>query len=222
MPGGVVRAGDTVRRPAGPDTLFVRALLDHLEPWPGAPRHLGLDAGCEVVEFLAGDVPPDGAAAPSAAVAAARLLREFHDLTAGTPLAAGAEVVCHNDIAPKNTVFRAGRPVAFIDWEIAAPGRRIDDVAHLCWQFLGLGPAADPAASARAIAAVRTAYGLPDPQAVLVDRVLWWQTITADGIEQGAAQGDPALLAFVERGAVTEVRTAHRWVTAHREALSAP
>ena len=208
MPGGVVHCGGTVRRPAGPGTPFVRALLAHLEPWPGAPRHLGLEDGDEVLEYRPGDEPPDGAAAPSAAVAAARLLRGFHDLTEGTPLAAGAEVVCHNDIAPKNTVFRGGRPVAFM--------------THLCRQFLGLGPTAEAGVSARAIAAVRDAYGLPDPPGALVDRVLWWQTLTADGIEEGDAQGDAALRAFVERGAVAEACAAHRWVTAHRETLAAP
>ncbi|MFY7068853.1 trifolitoxin immunity protein [Nocardiopsis changdeensis] len=192
----MVHDGGTVRRPAGPGSPFVRALLAHLESWPGAPRHLGLEDGDEVLEYLPG------------AVAAARLLRGFHDLTEGTPLAAGAEAVCHNDIAPKNTVFRGGRPVAFM--------------AHLCRQFLGLGPTAEAGASARAIAAVRDAYGLPDPQGALVDRVLWWQTLTADGIEEGAARGDAALRAFVERGAVAEACAAHRWVTAHRETLAAP
>jgi len=61
--------------------------------------------------------------------------------------------VCHNDLAPNNTVYSrngagpgdggAGlRPVAFIDWDLAGPGRRIHDVAHVCWQYLGLGPRA--------------------------------------------------------------------------------
>ncbi|MEU8136458.1 phosphotransferase family protein [Streptodolium elevatio] len=63
----------------------------------------------------------------------ARLVREFHDLTAGTALAGEHEVVCHNDLSPRNTVYRpvsgSRRPVAFIDWDLAAPGARIDDVA---------------------------------------------------------------------------------------------
>ncbi len=67
------------------------------------------------------------------------MVREFHDLTAGTPLARGAEVVCHNDLSPKNTVYRGDdgavlMPAAFLDWDLAAPGERIHDVAHVCWQ----------------------------------------------------------------------------------------
>jgi aminoglycoside phosphotransferase (APT) family kinase protein len=53
----------------------------------------------------------------------AELVREFHDLTAGTPLAGADEVVCHNDLSPRNTVYEDGealRPVAFIDWDAAA------------------------------------------------------------------------------------------------------
>ncbi|WEB45065.1 phosphotransferase [Streptomyces yunnanensis] len=66
-------------------------------------------------------------------------------LTAGTALAGSHEVVCHNDLSPKNTVYRpvdgALRPVAFIDWDLAAPGARIHEVAHVCGQYLRLGPA---------------------------------------------------------------------------------
>jgi hypothetical protein len=52
--GGVVRTGDTVRRPAGPWTPAVHALLGHLRAagFPGAPRPLGLDEhGREVLTF---------------------------------------------------------------------------------------------------------------------------------------------------------------------------
>ena len=149
----VVRVGDTVRRqpPAGAE--FVHALLGWFERrgWSGAPRFLGTDdQGREVLSFIDGHVAWEPVQPPSVTSEAslarvAMLVREFHDLTAGTPLAAGAEVVCHNDLSPKNTVYRSGgmglRPTAFIDWDIAAPGKRIGDIAHVCWQFLGLGPA---------------------------------------------------------------------------------
>jgi hypothetical protein len=53
------------------------------------------------------------------------LIRCFHEATAGSPLAGGAEIVCHNELGPHNTIFVDGRPVAFIDWDEAAPGSRL-------------------------------------------------------------------------------------------------
>jgi hypothetical protein len=38
--------------------------------------------------------------------------------------------------------------VALIDWDIAAPGRRIHDIAHVCWQYAGLGPEIEDTAQA--------------------------------------------------------------------------
>lgn len=37
------------------------------------------------------------------------------------------ETVCHNELFSWNTVFRSGVPVAFIDWDTAAPGPRAWD-----------------------------------------------------------------------------------------------
>jgi Phosphotransferase enzyme family len=48
-------------------------------------------------------------------------------------------VVCHNDLAPRNTVFREGSPVAFVDFDLASPAQPAWDVAHLAWQFVPLG-----------------------------------------------------------------------------------
>lgn len=54
---GVVRVGDTVRRPVGPHSPFVHELLRHLEQvgFEDAPRFLGVDAvGREIISFLPG------------------------------------------------------------------------------------------------------------------------------------------------------------------------
>ena len=54
----VVRVGDTVRRPVGPHTAAVDALLRHFEAvgFDGAPRALGLDErGREVLSFVEGE-----------------------------------------------------------------------------------------------------------------------------------------------------------------------
>jgi hypothetical protein len=56
---GVVRAGDTVRRPVGPHSPLVHALQAHLESagFEGAPRFLGIDgAGREVLSYIEGEV----------------------------------------------------------------------------------------------------------------------------------------------------------------------
>jgi Phosphotransferase enzyme family len=146
--GSVVRVGDTVRRPVRAQSEAVAALLVHLEAggFPGAPRFLGFDdSGREVLSWIPGDAPlppfPSWAMADDALLSLARLLRAFHDAVEGfflsgpnrkwsTEMAdpSGGDLVCHNDVCPENVVFRDGRAVAFIDFDFAAPGRRIWDV----------------------------------------------------------------------------------------------
>jgi hypothetical protein len=224
----VVRAGDTVRRrPAG---RFVHELLGFFERsgWGGAPRFLGVDErGREILSFVDGYVPWRSAGVPGVTVEAslvwvAELVREFHDLTAGTPLAGDAEVVCHNDLAPNNTVYSPDgvglRPVAFIDWDLAAPGQRVHDVAHVCWQYLGLGPGAVVGPAARGIRLICDAYRL-DGRDEIVDVIMWWQDRCWRGIQAGAEAGEEAMVRLRGDGAVREVRAAFEWVAAHRSEL---
>ena len=161
-------------------------------------------------------------ATPGAVAAVGALLRELHDLTAGTALAGDREVVCHHDLSPKNTVYRDGRPVAFLDWDLAAPGDRIADVAHCCWQFAELGrpPEQDPAAAGRLGRAVADGYGLAD-RSRLVDRILRWQEDCWRGIAAGIAAGDPHFDRLRDAGAVGHVQAEQRWTEAHRATLEA-
>lgn len=228
LPGGfvtaVVRVGDTVRRTRSPNAAFTHRLLAHLERhgFPGAPRLLGVDEhGREILSYV------DGRAAWQPTVhsrqslaAVARLLRRFHDLTAGSGLAGDSEVVCHNDLSPKNTVYRGDEPVAFIDWDLAAPGRRIHDVAHVCWQYIGLGPGVtDPAAAGRDIRAIADAYGLADPLPSLIDTVLWWQDRCWRGIEAEASAGVAAAARLRGLGVVETIKDQHLWTAAQRRLL---
>jgi hypothetical protein len=217
----VVRVGDTVRRAAAPD--FVHRLLRHFEAsaWPGAPRYLGRDErGREMLSFIAGHGP--GVHTDAALARIGAMVRQFHDLTAGTTLAGSSEVVCHNDLSPKNTVYdEEGRPVAFIDWDIAAPGRRIEDVAHACWQYVGLGPdLTDPVEAARRVGVLAGAYGGIAPQP-LVETILWWQDRCWRGIAEKADAGEPAMVRLRDRGAVEAVRAAYDWTAANRLTLAA-
>jgi len=156
---GVVRVGDTVRRPTGPWTPAVHALLAHLHAvgFRGAPRPLGLDEqGREVLSFIPGAVAwPDHFALlepDRQLVHAAQLIRDFHDAVADfTPPsdarwqalipAEGVDIIAHHDLAPWNLVVNDSQ-WAFIDWDVAAPGSRLWDLAYALHGFVPLS--ADP------------------------------------------------------------------------------
>ena len=189
---GVVRVGGTVRRPRGPNAAFAADLLRHLERvgFAGAPRWLGVDArGRDVLTYLEGEVPADlGWHADAALADAARLLRAYHDATVG--FAPVAEVVCHNDLSPCNAVFAAGRPVALIDFDAAAPGSRAWDLGYAAWLWLDLGRAdADPAEQRRRLAAFVAAYGPggPDARAVASAALERQRVLVLEGERQGRA-----------------------------------
>jgi len=139
----VVRAGNTVRRPTKARAPFVHDLLRHLEArgFAGAPRFLGTDdAGREVLSFLPGSVPAElGHFSDAPLMAAARLLRQLHDATADCPLVDGYEVVCHGDASPCNCVFVDGVPSAFIDFDAAHPGSRLEDLGYAAWLWIDIG-----------------------------------------------------------------------------------
>ncbi len=142
---GVVKVGDTVRRPIRGDRALQHALLTHLEKkgFSGTPRFLGIDElGREMLSFLAGDVPRDlGYYDDSQLREAAGLLRRFHDATVDFPPVweNDAEVMCHNDWGPCNTVFRGNTPFGIIDFDAAAPGVRLWDFGHAAWLWLDIG-----------------------------------------------------------------------------------
>jgi aminoglycoside phosphotransferase (APT) family kinase protein len=176
----VVRVGDTVRRPAGANTPFVRRLLDHLEAvgFDAAPRFLGLDErGRETLEFLPGYVPSDCRAIvwqDEQLAAAARLLRRFHDATAGTDPAGAGEVVCHNDFGPWNLVWVGDEPKGIIDFDNAAPGSRLDDLGYAAWKPLNIGLLEiPPREQLRRLEIMAAAYGLPADDVLLAAMAAW-------------------------------------------------
>ncbi|MBP1873993.1 hypothetical protein J2Z19_003712 [Ensifer adhaerens] len=147
---GVVRIGDTVRRRTGPQSASIHRLLLHLEAegFGASPRFLGIDGqGREILAFLYGqaDCAPELWQDEQSLIAAARLLRDYHDATVDFvhtasdrwafryPDSARHEVICHNDFAPYNLIFRDGSPAAVIDFDLAGPGPRLRDVAYLAY-----------------------------------------------------------------------------------------
>ncbi len=140
---GVVRVGDTVRRRQRARSAFVHQLLDSLAAsgFEGAPRFLGIDnRQREILSFLPGEVPSDlGAFTDAQLDAAARLLRALHNATQDSTLRGSSEVVCHGDASPCNAVFRDGLPYAWIDFDAAGPGSRLEDLGYAAWLWLDIG-----------------------------------------------------------------------------------
>jgi len=137
---GVVRVGDTVRRPRRESSSFIERLLRHLERvgFEGAPRWLGVDEqGRDMFSYLPGRVATeDDPFSDPQVTAAGRLLRTLHDATRGSALAGEQETVCHGDAAPHNMLFgRDDLPYALIDFDLAAPGDALDDIAYAAWLY---------------------------------------------------------------------------------------
>jgi hypothetical protein len=227
----VVRVGDTIRRRSTKPRPFAREVLAFLgeKEWSGAPRHLGSDdEGREVLTYIAGYVPWDGANAPIAVwqadsiASVARLARAFHDLTAGTDLSGDAEVVCHNDLSPRNTVYDPDmRAIAFIDWDLAEPGRRVHDVALMCWQWC-CGTTSPLDAACELIAVIADSYDCAaNDRAELVETILWWQDRCWRGIQAGIDAGDSSFDRLRAMGAVPAVQADWEWTHQHRAALEA-
>jgi hypothetical protein len=145
--GHVVRIGDTVRRPWRETSPATGALLEHLERagFDGAARFLGADAdGRETLSYIAGDAALEPyepwALTDEALVSVASLMRRFHDAVASfdpsghvwpqaVPAAFRDGTISHNDPNLDNVIFRDGRAVALIDFDLASPGSTVWDVA---------------------------------------------------------------------------------------------
>ncbi len=194
--------------------MLVRALLGRFDQLglQLAPRYLGVDGeGREILSYLEGEVPEelDAGFSDATIAEAARLIRRFHDATAGSPLAESGEVVCHGDLSPCNTVFRAGVPVALIDFDHAAPGNRLDDLGYALFLWLNLGTDGPcPSEQARRISVFCDAYGVPAGAGT----VAAVSSAVAVNIERLRADGRLADLAWWQ--------AQHDWLAAHCDELA--
>ncbi len=173
---GIVRVGSTVRRPAKGNAAFVHDLLLFLEDqgFPFAPRFFGRDEqGRDILSYLEGEMWPDSGSGLSDELLeqAARAIRCYHDATAGSPLAQGHEIVAHHELGPHNTIFQGGHLVGFIDWDDAAPGTRLRDLANAVYNYVDVSHWANQTAGvqARRIRLMCAAYGWDDPIAIVND-----------------------------------------------------
>lgn len=223
----VVKVGDTVRRPVGPWTPAVHALLRHLEAvgFTGSPRAYGIDdRGREVLSFVDGECG-DYPLAPhwttdEALVTVATMLRMFHDAQAGFrppanmrwrafgPPPPDTEVICHHDAAPHNVVWRPDGTLAMIDFDLASPGARIYDVAYSAWTWAPLFSDRDSRTLGwqypdrpRRLRLFADAYGLTPRDRARFVRVIRARIVDhIEGIRRMAIAGDPAFVRIVQKG----------------------
>jgi Ser/Thr protein kinase RdoA (MazF antagonist) len=225
MAGGVnevVRIGATVRRPTGFWSPRVHDLLHHLEDFDGVARVLDVTPdGLEVLDFLPGDVaefPAPAVASEEALLSAATLLRAYHDATAGYARHAHrdgwqaatiepVEVICHGDFAPYNCVLNGNRVVGLIDFDHAAPGPRLWDVAYAVYRWTpltrpgntdGFGTTASQAAR---LSIFCDTYGLAaDARAGLIDAVAARLRSLVAFMRSAAVAGHPAFAGHLAAG----------------------
>jgi len=235
MPGGVanagqvVRVGDTVRRPAGPQSPAVQAFLAHLHArgFDGAPRPLGFDEqGREMLTYVPGDVPhhevpPGWCLGEDVLLDVVALTRAMHEAGRGFVPPPGAQwswppaaehrtdVIGHNDLCRENVVFRDGRPVAFVDFDFAGPSSPEWDMAGVLRHWV-LGLPGDRVARARLAV---EAYPL-DPARVthaLLGRLEWGIAL----VRARAAAGEPGFVAMWESGIEQANLDRRAWVREH-------
>jgi tRNA A-37 threonylcarbamoyl transferase component Bud32 len=222
MTPGIVRIGDTVRRPIKDGAPYRHQVLQLLERrgCRCAPRFLGIDAqGREILSFVDGEViryGPDYS--DDALTTVGGMLRDLHDASAGSDLAGDQEVVIHNDIAPWNTVSTETGPVGFIDFDGAEPGSRLSDIGYMVWTFLDIGSDDLIERFQLRLGLMLDGYGLESRRglsdAILYQqhRVLAWRAHLAE-----SAAEESIRLKSVER--VELIRNQIRWVEEHAAML---
>jgi hypothetical protein len=242
--GAVRRFGDVVRRPANENSTTIHALLRHVRRagFDGVPEPLSLiPGGEEELTFIPGEVPfppfPTWSQSDDALASTVELLKRFHDATVGFAAPDGAtwsqemadpdggDVICHNDVCPENVVFRQGVAVALLDFDFAAPGGRLFDLARLALMSVPIDAPEDAARTGRGgldpfvrLRVVADAYGLPPRRAALVDEV---ERNIANGgsfLRRRIERGEEAFITMVaEMGGMERYDRRRAWFAAHRE-----
>src|SRR5690606_27354978 len=178
-----IHRGAVSQQAPDPYTAATHALLRHLEGvgFRGAPRSFGWDAeGRHLVEWVDG-IRADHPQAPDEALDPQRIgtfMREMHDALESfvppegvawfeglTP--PGGDLIVHQDIAPSNIVLAPDGRLVAIDWDAAAPGTRLWDIAHAVHAFAPLVRGGlDPEHAAERLARFADGYGLTEQQRI--------------------------------------------------------
>ncbi len=145
--GKVVRSGNFVLRPTNPNSPTIHSFLKKLRRtgFQGASLPVEIGTDCrERLIYVEGDVPvppfPAWAQSDKALASITRLINSFHTASKKVAIPQGSwsqemadpeggPIICHNDICLENVVFRGGEAACLLDFDFAAPGRPIYDLA---------------------------------------------------------------------------------------------
>lgn len=247
--GAVFRRGELVERPAPRNARALHAYLLALKEhgFDAAPAPVGLTAdGREQLTFIPGDVAlapfPNWAMGSSALESVGSLLRRLHESSAAVAVDTraewplhladpeGGEMLCHNDVCPENVVFRDGRAAALIDFDLAAPGRVLWDIAMTARYWVPMldsesavalyPPGLDAAARLRILV---DSYGLPAEGRAELPGVIEQATAVCRAfVACRVASADPVYLqALAERGGWERWDRVQTWLVDHRKTLTA-
>ncbi len=241
--GRVIRIGDTVHRPRGPQSAAVHQLLNHLTAtgFTGAPKLLESRPDTEVLTFIPGlaayEPMPAWALTDTALASFISLVHDYHRCVEtfdgaelrwqrSVPDRWRGQLISHNDLNPANVVFRDQAAVALIDFDLAGPGSRAWELAIAACFWIPLCDDRDIDDSRRGRAFPRyqlllDAYEASRPlqqeiAEALIDANIWISTI----IESGARHGHPAFGA-IWAACAQRYQRAHRWLLTHQSRLSA-
>lgn len=220
----VVRIGDEVHKQRGPWWDATRQVLQYLEQsgYSLSPRVQGESETTVELSYIEGETIPAGLDESVDNEFLQRLgveLRELHDTLSGFRLdhgtecvpwpilPPGANILCHNDVSPWNTVVRHRDISGFIDWDLVSYATREWELAWMCWRWAPIYPFAEPTPANAEIQAERCctllrAYGLDALDLTdfvsLIDRRM---ECSLEAVEQLGAQGVPGFDRLLANGA---------------------
>ncbi len=138
----VVKVGNTVRKEPSENSELVRKVMTVLSNnnFQYSPKHLGIDQKeREIMTYIEGQQMNHTEITLGLMRQTLEVLKQFHDIFSTSELSQDQETLLHTDYAPWNLIVKEGKLVGVIDFDKVTPGKRIYDVAYICWNLLDIG-----------------------------------------------------------------------------------